>query len=420
MLMVTKQLNSKCKGGIVIETDTLDQVLCSKYPEIKVEDVRMVKSPLRICPFGAHIDHQNGLVAGLALNISIDMAYVPNDTGYIRVQSLEFPEEDNFHINNVPPMVHGSWGNYLRGAVLALEKKFVLKRGIYAIIKGNYPIGGLSSSAAVTTAYLLALCDVNEIEISKLDLIMYSHWVEASFIGLKNGLLDQSMNILSRDGFLTIMDTKTETYELIPKPKEMAEFKVVIIYSGITQSLIDTGYNTHVDECKVAAWLLSEAAGFPLTNFENAKLRDIDYEIFETYKSYLPGRFRKKAEHFYGEMNRVKEGILAWNKGDLCKIGNLMIQSGESSINNYECGCSELVTIFNILKSTRGVYGARFSGAGYRGSCIGFIDPSYEVDIKSRIDEEYPIKHPDYANLYQVNFAKTDNGARIVGRELIS
>ena len=42
----------------------------------------------------------------------------------------------------------------------------------------------------------MALCDVNDMQVSKTDIIMYSHWVEAEFIGPKNGILTLSANIL--------------------------------------------------------------------------------------------------------------------------------------------------------------------------------------------------------------------------------
>ncbi|QII82435.1 hypothetical protein G7057_08310 [Jeotgalibaca arthritidis] len=37
----------------------------------KETDVRAVKSPLRICPIGAHSDHQGGLVTGMTLDASV-------------------------------------------------------------------------------------------------------------------------------------------------------------------------------------------------------------------------------------------------------------------------------------------------------------------------------------------------------------
>ncbi len=73
---------------------------------------------------------------------------------------------------------------------------------------------------------------------------------------------------------------------------------------------------------------------------------------------------------------RVLNGIEAWKQGNINKFGELISQSGMSSINYYECGCPELISIYEILCNTPGVYGARFSGAGYRGCCIGLIDPN--------------------------------------------
>ena len=99
-------------------------------------------------------------------------------------------------------------GSYIRGAVQALQEDFVLKIGLNALVSGKLPIGGLISSAALTTAYLMALCELNHIEFTKYDLIKYSHWVETEFIGLKNGILDQSANILSLDKQIMVMFVK--------------------------------------------------------------------------------------------------------------------------------------------------------------------------------------------------------------------
>ena len=154
-----------------------------KFQEIyNGEDVRAVRSPLRICPIGAHSDHQGGRVSGMTLDASVDMIYSPTEDGYVRIQSMDFPDKELFHITHDAEYIPGFWGTYIRGAVMALRQDYVLKKGINAIVSGKLPIGGLSSSAAVTTAYLMALCDANDIEVSKMDIIQYSHWVETQFI----------------------------------------------------------------------------------------------------------------------------------------------------------------------------------------------------------------------------------------------
>jgi galactokinase len=378
------------------------------------KNTKIVKSPLRICPLGAHVDHQHGLVTGMALDASVNMMYSPNDSGYVRVQSLDFPDEEYFSVEHSPEMIPGFWGNYIRGAVLSLARSYKLKRGINGVIRGRLPIGGLSSSAAVTTAYLLALADVNGLVIEKADLIRYSHWVEKEFIGLNNGILDQSANILSRKDQLLYMDCRSEDYSLIPKNPAMPAFAVLVVYSGINKILISTDYNNRVDECTVAAGILQEVGSGKVTPFKDVRLRDIGEEFYMAHREELPGRFRRRADHFYSENTRVRQGIECWKQGDLDGLGKLIFESGESSIHQYESGAPELITIYDILKGCPGVYGARFSGAGYRGCCIGIINPAYKETLKEKIHSVYPVKHPDFKDAYQVYFAGLDDGARIL------
>lgn len=374
-------------------------------------DIRAVRSPLRICPLGAHSDHQGGRVTGMTLNASVDMIYSPTEDGYVRVESMDFPDKELFHISHESEYIPGFWGNYIRGAVMSLQQDFVLKKGLNAIVSGKLPIGGLSSSAAVTTAYLMALCDVNDIEVTKLDLIQYSHWVETKFIGLKNGILDQSANILSMDNQLMVMDCKTNEYNMVQKGKEMPEFEVVVVYSGISKDLISTDFNNRVDEIRVAGWLLQDLGNLDRTSLQGVQLRDIPVEVYEEYKEELPERFRKRAAHFFTEQARVQEGEKAWAEGDIETFGRLMFESGESSFYQYESGIPEMKSIYYILRECKGVYGARPSGAGYRGAVIGLIDPAYKEEIKAKIDEIYPVRHPEYKDSYAVNFCKTADGA---------
>jgi galactokinase len=373
-----------------------------------------IQSPLRVCPLGAHVDHQGGLVTGMALDVAVDFLYSPDDEGFVRVQSMDFPDEEYFHVERVPEMLPGFWGNYLRGAVLSLARTYKLKRGLKAVIRGHLPMGGLSSSAAVTTAYLMALADVNSFELSKEDLIQYSHWVETKFIGLNNGILDQSANVLSRDGYLMTMDCATNEWNLVLKGELMPDFEVVIVNSGFTKALIGTDYNNRVDECKIAASVLEELAYGKTTAYKDVRLRNVAPEDWEKHQNEVPGRFGRRARHFFTENKRVQEGIHAWSSGDIEKFGALMFQSGDSSIQNYQCGCPELITIFETLKSVPGVYGARFSGAGYRGCCIGLVDPSCHEELEVRMAAVYLIKHPSYADKYKIYFCRTADGASYI------
>ena len=177
---------------------------------------------------------------------------------------------------------------------------------------------------------------------------------------------------------------------------------------------MSTDYNNRVDECKIAASILEEYARGKTSNYKDARLRNLSHEDWERYGDRLPGRFAKRARHFFTENDRVRRSIEAWKKGDIETYGALMVESGNSSVDDYECGCPELITIFEALKGAPGVWGARFSGAGYRGCCIGLVDPCQKSEIEERITSIYPRKHPEYAHKYKVHFCKTADGASIV------
>ena len=117
-------------------------------------------APYRICPIGAHSDHNLGKITGLAIDKGIHLAYGPKQNGVVEMSSLQFAKRAQWHIRDIGPKT-GDWADYLRGATWALCRKYQLSVGLCGVIEGSLPIGGLSSSAAVILAFLDALAKVN-------------------------------------------------------------------------------------------------------------------------------------------------------------------------------------------------------------------------------------------------------------------
>ena len=371
-------------------------------------------SPYRVCPLGAHVDHQHGLVTGFAFDMGVDLWFEPTDDGIVRLKSETFEGDVEFDITHPTRVKEGNWGDYARGAKYALKKRFTLKRGIEGTIKGSLPIGGLSSSAAVLIAYVMAMAKANNIELSKMEVIKIASQAEREYIGLTNGILDQACIALGEKDSLLFLDTDTEQYRIIRKNPRMPEFELAIIFSGLTRSLVSSDYNLRVAECKTAAWNMMAYTGMPLKGLDKTYLRDIPKETYDLTKDKMPPRFARRAEHFYSEYKRVRKGVTAWETGNLKLFGQLSFESCESSIKNYECGSEELIAIYNIMRQTEGIYGGRFSGAGFKGACIALVDPSKKEDIRQRITEEYLRMFPEYTDSFEIHFCKTDDGARFV------
>ncbi|KDO61990.1 hypothetical protein CISIN_1g031299mg [Citrus sinensis] len=134
------------------------------------EEVRVVVSPYRICPLGAHIDHQGGTVSAMTINKGILLGFVPSGDTEVVLRSGQFDGEVRFRIDEIQQPTNSvkkhhavyasdsakikeecKWGNYARGALYALQSRGnILTEGIIGYICGsdNLDSSGLSSSAA--------------------------------------------------------------------------------------------------------------------------------------------------------------------------------------------------------------------------------------------------------------------------------
>lgn len=369
--------------------------------------------PYRISPLGAHIDHQYGKINGLALDKGIHIAYSPKHNGVVELKSLNFPKRAQFHVASIPDEKVGDWADHMRGAAKMLTEKYPLRMGISAVIEGTLPVGGLSSSAAVIIAFLSALAKVNNITLGDWETIMMAKAAENKYVGVNCGKLDQSCEVLSRKDHLLYMDCKDDSYELIPLNPAMKPFKIAVLFSGLERSLVTSAYNLRQDECKAAAYNLLAYAGMDYGKFIDTRLRDVPVDVFETYKDRLPDNFRKRATHYFSEIARAEAGAEAWRKGDLDEYGKLVFASGKSSVENYECGCPELITMYNIMTETNGIYGGRFSGAGFKGCCMALIDPEKAEEIERTVTDRYLRVYPELTGKYSFHLCDSADGVKL-------
>lgn len=376
-----------------------------------VEPQYHIFSPYRVCPLGAHVDHQHGLVMGFAFDKGVDLYFSPTEDGMVELSSLSFDGDIQFDINAPVQVRNHNWGDYARGAKFALRKRFELKRGIRGVLQGSLPVGGLSSSAAVLVAYVMAMAKANDISLTKMEIIKIASEAEREYIGLNNGILDQSCIVLSEKEGILFLDTETEQYRIIRRNPKMAPFELAIIFSGLTRSLVSSDYNLRVNECKAAAWNMLAYMDQPLKKLEKTFLRDVPKETYEKTKERMPARFARRAEHFYSEYKRVRKGVTAWESGNLELFGKLSFESCESSIHNYECGSPELIVIYELMRQTEGIYGGRFSGAGFKGACIALIDPTKRDVIREKITKGYLEQFPEYDGTFEIHFCQVSDGA---------
>lgn len=333
-------------------------------------------SPYRICPIGAHVDHQGGKVLGRTIEIGTLLDYMPNGSNQVHISSDHFGETKFL----VGELDKNHWARYAQAAARVLG----IKHGAKMHTSGPLIGAGLSSSASVGLAYLKAFADVNDIRLTNEQLIQLEFELEHSVLGLQIGLLDPMTIVNGRKDALLFMDTLTGSVTPIPDP--IPNFAWIVAYSGVSRELTKSGFNTRVDECHQAASALLPGAKI---------LSDVPYEVFEDGQSKLPENLRKRATHFFTEVERVQQGAKAWEEANLEAFGQLMNASCESSIRNYESGSDILIELHELVSGMDGVYGSRFSGGGYGGCVIALVHRPSAGEICLSISEKFSKRHPE-------------------------
>ena len=254
---------------------------------------------------------------------------------------------------------------------------------------------------------------MNGIKLEPSELISIALEAENKYVGVSCGKLDQSCEVYCKKDNMLYMDFADDTYKIIPQSPNMKPFKIAIFFSGLERSLVGSAFNMRVDECKSAAYALKAFSGMPYGKFNETYLRDVPREVYEQYKDKLPENWRKRAEHWYSEMDRVVKAVEAWKAGDIKTYGKLSFESGYSSIHSWETGSPELIKLYEIMTETDGIYGGRFSGAGFKGCCMAIIDPEKEDAIIENVTREYLAAFPHLEGKYSAHVCVTADGVNL-------
>ena len=65
------------------------------------------------------------------------------------------------------------------------------------------------------------------------------------------------------------------------------------------------------------------------------------------------------------------------------------------------------------MTQTEGIYGGRFSGAGFKGCCIALIDPAYETQILETVEREYLRSFPEMRGRYSACICHSADGVKL-------
>ncbi|MBX2885743.1 MAG: hypothetical protein KTR32_37650 [Granulosicoccus sp.] len=366
----------------------------------KTAPIDVVVSPYRFNPLGAHVDHQGGSVLARTIDQYTLLPFLANENSD-RITLSANPgwavSEASFTAGDLDATEN--WIRYAQASARALKEQLPSHSqgigGYQGQVEGTLVGAGLSSSASVVLAYLMAMAHSAGLSLTRKDLVELSRQVENNYLGLNNGIQDQMSIVFGQTDALSLLDMNKVAASAVPDAATVNEICWIICYSGFSRELINSGFNTRVAECREAAKSLGA-----LQRTDATILGDLKRHQALEQLSKIEPLLQLRALHFFSETERVEQGCRAWSTGSWVDFGQLMNASCHSSITQYESGSQALIDLHEIASATSGVYGSRFGGGGYGGCLIALTDRRVASDAQSSILESYRKRYPEKDNAH--------------------
>ncbi|AFK19258.1 galactokinase [Haloferax mediterranei ATCC 33500] len=326
------------------------------------QDPVVALAPGRVNLVGGHTDYNDGLCLPMAVDRYVAVAARPRDDDLLRVHATDFDGTARIAPGDDPD----GWAAYIAAVARVLREQVPIP-GSDLAIASTVPSGaGLSSSAALELATGRALLAVADAELPTTDLALACWRAEREGVGVECGILDQFAVGLCKSDSALFLDCRTREYEHVPLGGAVG---ILVIDTGVSHELADSGYNDRVRECREAVTALRDASGRPLDT-----LRDVDRDLLESHADALEPVHYRRAKHVVTENERVNVARDALSAGDFERVGEAMVAGHESLRDEYEVSSPELDAAVELATEVDGVYGARMTGGGFGGSAVALVD----------------------------------------------
>lgn len=363
---------------------------------------QIFEAPGRINIIGEHTDYNNGYVLPASINRYIYLALAPNATNQVCIVSNNYRQQVQFdiHTPNTPNLPH--WAKYPFGVVNVLKDKGYSLGGFNAIFEGDIPLGaGLSSSAALESAFAIAINKVYSLKIDKLTLAKIGQEAEHKYAGVMCGIMDQFATIHGKAGHAIKLDCRSLDFEYFPL--DLGDYQLILIDTQVKHSLASSEYNRRRQECEEGVNILKSQ--MPQVN----SLRDVRAKDIYPYKAMMGKEIFLRCEYVTEENERVIEACKALSNGHIDRVGELLYQTHEGLSRKYQVSCEELDLLVDTAKRTDGVIGARMMGGGFGGCTLNLVRKDSVDDFIHKATGQFSESFQKAPEFYRVS---VEDGAR--------
>lgn len=327
----------------------------------------VANAPGRLEILGNHTDYNEGFVLSTAVDKKTSIGFRKIDGDVCEIFSPFFAAQGvrKIELNDLATPLEGKdWLNYVRGVLNEMQKRDLKPGAFQAYITSDIPLSaGMSSSASLEMAIVEGITALFDIQLEAGDKAKIGQACENNYIGANTGLMDQLTSLCGQKDQLVVSEYRNLEVHNLVFPSELAW---VVINSEVKHDLSEE-YNERREQCEGALAKLQET-------IEGATaLRDITVAQLEKNKAHLTEGQYKRALHVTSEIQRVFTAHDLLIKGNFEAFGQLLFDSHQSSINNFENSCPELDHLVELAKESPLCLGARLSGGGFGGVSIHLV-----------------------------------------------
>jgi galactokinase len=338
------------------------------------------------------VDYNDGFILPFAIDKATKVFVSKSGQNQHRITSMGFGTK-TFEQNQLSKT--GDWTDYIKGTIYYLTTLYNLHIPPLDIeVESNIPIGaGLSSSAAIEVASIMAISHHVGLTLDKEDIYKFAQKIENEFVGVKCGIMDQFVSVMGKEGEAVFLDTMTMEYQYVPI--NLTHSKFYILDSSVHHSLGDGAYNERRSQCESA-----------LKKMNKQSFREISLDEFNRQKDLLNEVEFKRSRHVLTENQRVLACRKALEEGNDGKVGELLNQSHVSLRDDYECSCREIDFLVEELNKMPQVHGARIMGGGFGGSIIFLAETHFNSKKIEPLNIEYNKRYQTEFKFYEVDPSK--------------
>ena len=351
-----------------------------QFREMYHSDPVIIAAPGRVNLIGEHTDYNEGFVLPGAVDKKMYVAMAENNTDTINVYANQFKETYSFGLTGIQPV--DGWMNYLLGVTYHVQDRGKTIRGVNVIIDGDVPVGaGMSSSAALTSAYGFALNEIFKLGFSRMDLAFIGQKTEHTFVGVMCGIMDQFASLHGKNGHVMKLDCRSLEYEYIPF--DFPDYNIVLVNSMVSHSLAGSEYNVRRQQCEEGVAILKKH--YPDIN----SLRDVNLDVLNLHQQELSAIVYDRCWYVVSEKERLTKGCAALQQGDLATFGLMMNATHQGLSKQYSVSCTELDFLAERAGFIEGVVGSRMMGGGFGGCTINIVKKEAVENFTNKIQASF-------------------------------